>query len=128
MPPTPSHHRRRLPQSINYAYDEHAYPTDDNDYRDSSSPAGRFNKRPSSPTEPSPTAKRPQYQRQQSTVELFAKYIATSLDALPPRLAVWAQKDLHDVLVKYKLMEFDGTARDGDEPDNIIGAASPGRP
>lgn len=52
-------------------------------------------------------AKRLQYEQQQSSTELFSKYIATSLEALPPRLAIQAQKDLHDVLVKYKMMEFD---------------------
>lgn len=47
------------------------------------------------------------HEQQQSSTELFSKYIATTLDALPPRLAIQAQKDLHDVLVKYKMMEFD---------------------
>jgi hypothetical protein len=54
-----------------------------------------------------PPVKRLMYERQQSSVELFSRYIATSLEALPPRLSVRAQKEVHDVLVKYKFMELD---------------------
>lgn len=52
-------------------------------------------------------AKRLRYEQQQSSVDLFAKYIGTSLEALSPRMATQAQKEIHDILVKYKLMELD---------------------
>lgn len=45
------------------------------------------------------------YEKQQSSNELFGKYMATSLDALPPQLAIQAQKDIHDILIKYKLID-----------------------
>lgn len=47
------------------------------------------------------------YGLQQSSSELFGRYIASSLDSLSPRMALQAQKDLHDVLIKYRLMECD---------------------
>ncbi|VVC41783.1 MADF domain [Cinara cedri] len=56
---------------------------------------------------PPPPAKRFVYEKQQSSIELFSKYMATSLETLQPRQAVRAQKEMHDVLVKYKLMEFE---------------------
>ncbi|KAL5241642.1 hypothetical protein ACI65C_009052 [Semiaphis heraclei] len=67
-------------------------------------------KRPSSSSsvvDEAPPAKRLMYERQQSSAELFSRYIATSLEALPPRLSVRAQKEVHDVLIKYKFMELD---------------------
>ncbi|XP_022170476.1 uncharacterized protein LOC111033849 [Myzus persicae] len=99
--------------SIDYA-DESSCPASSNNYpdyssfytNDSSDPA----KRPSSSSsvvDEQPPAKRLMYERQQSSAELFSRYIATSLEALPPRLSVRAQKEVHDVLVKYKFLELD---------------------
>lgn len=106
-------------QSIDYA-DESSCPAGSNNYStpydynssyasDSADPAVK-RERPSSSSsmvDEVPPAKRLMYERQQSSTELFSRYIATSLEALPPRLSVWAQKEVHDVLVKYKFMELD---------------------
>eukprot|EP00102_Acyrthosiphon_pisum_P024560 XP_016661770.1 PREDICTED: uncharacterized protein LOC107884378 [Acyrthosiphon pisum] len=73
---------------------------------DSANPAKRPSSSSSVVDEP-PFAKRLMYDRQQKSAELFSRYIATSLEALPPRLSVQAQKEVHDVLVKYKLLELD---------------------
>ncbi|KAE9544746.1 hypothetical protein AGLY_000288 [Aphis glycines] len=105
--------------SIDYA-DESSCPASSNNYStpydynssyasDSADPAVK-RERPSSSSsmvDEVPPAKRLMYERQQSSTELFSRYIATSLEALPPRLSVWAQKEVHDVLVKYKFMELD---------------------
>ncbi|XP_025197452.1 uncharacterized protein LOC112596174 [Melanaphis sacchari] len=102
--------------SIDYA-DDSSCPTGSNNYStpydysssyvsDSADPI----KRPSSSSsmaDEAPPAKRLMYERQQSSAELFSRYIATSLEALPPRLSVQAQKEVHDVLVKYKFLELD---------------------
>jgi len=102
--------------SIDYA-DDSSCPAGSNNYCTpydySSSYAGDSAdpvKRPSSSSsmaDETPPVKRLMYERQQSSVELFSRYIATSLEALPPRLSVRAQKEVHDVLVKYKFMELD---------------------
>ncbi|VVC45691.1 Hypothetical protein CINCED_3A008894 [Cinara cedri] len=42
----------------------------------------------------------------QSSIELFSKYIARSLETLPRSLAVLAQKEMHDILVDYKITAF----------------------
>ncbi|CAI6366208.1 unnamed protein product [Macrosiphum euphorbiae] len=100
--------------SIDYA-DESSCPGSSNNYTTApfdygSSYANDSAKRPSSSSsvvdEP-PLAKRLMYERQQSSAELFSRYIATSLETLPPRLSVQAQKEVHDVLVKYKFLELD---------------------
>jgi len=104
-------------QSIDYA-DESSCLANSNNYtsasfdygssyaNDSADPAKRPSSSSSVVDEP-PLAKRLMYERQQSSAELFSRYIATSLEALPPRLSVQAQKEVHDVLVKYKFLELD---------------------
>ncbi|XP_008186349.1 uncharacterized protein LOC100164228 [Acyrthosiphon pisum] len=102
--------------SIDYA-DESSCPASSNNYttpfdygssyaNDLADPAKRPSSSSSVVDEP-PLAKRLMYERQQSSAELFSRYIATSLEALPPRLSVQAQKEVHDVLVKYKILELD---------------------
>ncbi|KAL4143233.1 hypothetical protein QTP88_005590 [Uroleucon formosanum] len=102
--------------SIDYA-DESSCPASSNNYtmpydygpsyaNDSVDPGKRPSSSSSVLDEP-PLAKRLMYERQQSSAELFSRYIATSLEALPPRLSIQAQKEVHDVLVKYKFLELD---------------------
>ncbi|XP_025413215.1 uncharacterized protein LOC112685517 [Sipha flava] len=64
-------------------------------------------KRSHSSTTDYPPTKIIHYEQQQSSAELFSRYISTSLEMLQPRLAIQAQKEMHDVLVKYKLIEYD---------------------
>lgn len=63
-------------------------------------------KRP--PSSDSPPAKklRNELPSSQEEIQFFSKYIAASLATLPPEYAVRAQKELHDVIYKYKLIEI----------------------
>lgn len=92
--------------AVNYSLPEY------NNYAGNDYNAVPFPRKRTSSCDGYPTSKKHySYEQQQSSTELFAKYIATSVESLPPRLAIQAQKELHDVLSKYKLMECDQDQR-----------------